>query len=151
MASLQEPKAKAQAHLEVEMKCMDTAKKAVQAQCSTALDEFRSYFYAPPATWHVLKALFRLLKRDGALGKSWRQALSVINVSLFDQLSKFDITTDHDAASWKAIRCAYKGAGDPAVALKRWQYDMPRSCMGAFLMLFIKQVRTCHGFVCTNR
>jgi hypothetical protein len=122
------------------MKCMDRVKEAVTAQCDTGLDEFRSYFHAPPATWHVLKAIFRLLKRERDLGKSWRQALSVIGAPLFAQLSKFDVTTDHDAASWKAIRCAYKGAGEPSVALKRWQYEMPRSCMGAFLMLFIRQV-----------
>lgn len=120
---------------------MDSVKEAVTARRDAALDELRSYFHAPPATWHIFKAIFRLLKRDGDLGKSWRQALSVIDAPLFDDLAKFDITTDHDNASWKAVRCAYKGSGEPAAALKRWQYEMPQSCMGAFLMLFIRQAR----------
>ena len=120
---------------------MDRVKEAVTARRDAALDEIRSYFHAPPATWHVVKALFRLLKRDGELGKSWRQALSVVGAPLFADLAEFDITTEHDNASWKAVRCAYKAAGASAAAMKRWLYEMPQSCVGAFLMLFIRQAR----------
>lgn len=145
LGALQAPKANAQTLLEVETKCMDTIKETLLAKRDAVLDELRSYLHAPAATWHVLKAIFRLLKREEDLGKSWRQALGVLNADLFNDLAKFDIKTDHDSASWKAVRCAYKAAGGPAAALKQWQYEMPKSCAGAFLMLFIRQV--CPPFV----
>lgn len=140
IASLQTPMEKAHAHLEAERKCMEKVKEVVAERRDVALDELRSYFHAPPATWHVLKALFRLLKRGDELGKSWRAALSAVDVALFADLQKFDIATEHDAASWKAVRSAYKGAGDQNAALKRWQYELPKSCIGSFFMLFIRQV-----------
>jgi hypothetical protein len=140
LASLSAPMEKAASCLETESKRMDKVKSEVRARRDVALDELRSYLHAPPATWHVLKALFRVLKRGNELGQSWRSALSVIDEGLFTELEHFDITTEHDGTSWKAVRSAYKGVGDQNVALKRWKYELPESCVGAFFMLFIRQV-----------
>eukprot|EP00892_Ulva_mutabilis_P003140 jgi/Ulvmu1/12827/UM098_0008.1 len=124
-----------------ETQCMDLVKEHITERQAEALDELHSYFHAPAATSHVLKAVFRLLGHDAAHSHTWHQTLENINTNLFDTLKSYSISTQCDDASWKAVRSAYKGAGDAKQARSRWAYELPVSCLGSILMLYIRQAR----------
>lgn len=119
---------------------MDLVKERISERQADALHELHSYFHAPAATLHVLKAIFRLLDHHADRSRTWSQMLEHINASLFDTLNAYNISTDCDDARWKEIRCAYKGAGDTKKARSRWAYELPVSCLGSLLMLYIRQV-----------
>lgn len=140
VARLEMTLVEAQKSLENENKCMDLVKKHIVERQADALDELHSYFHAPGATFHVLKAMFRLLKNEDAVTRAWHQMLQHINDRFFETVIAYDISTECDDTSWKAIRCAYKGAGDTKTAQMRWSYELPVSCLPSVLMLFIRQV-----------
>lgn len=131
----------AQNSLESETKCMDLVKGHIIERQDDALMELHSYFHAPAATLHVLKATFRLLAKEAAVTRAWHAMLQSINNSFFESLKAYNISTECDDATWKAIRCAYKGAGPLKAAQARWAYELPVSCLASVLMLFIRQVR----------
>lgn len=140
VARLEMTLVEAQKSLQNETKCMDLVKNRIVERQADALDELHSYFHAPGATLHVLKAVFRLLKNEDAVTRAWHQMLQHINDSFFDTIKAYAISTECDDTSWKAIRCAYKGAGDTKTAQMRWSYELPVSCLPSVLMLFIRQV-----------
>lgn len=119
---------------------MDLLKDRIMERQADALDELHSYFHAPAATLHVLKAVFRLLKTDVADTHAWHKVLNLLDESFFKALKEYDLSSECDNATWKTIRCAYKGAGDSTVAEKRWTYELPVSRLGSVLMLFVRQV-----------
>lgn len=140
VARLEMTLVEAQKSLQNETKCMDLVKNRIVERQADALDELHSYFHAPRATLHVLKAVFRLLKKEDAVTRAWHQMLQHINASFFDTIKAYAISTECDDTTWKAIRCAYKGAGDTKTAQMRWSYELPVSCLPSVLMLFIRQV-----------
>lgn len=119
---------------------MAAVKAAVSGSKAAALRELCSYATAPPATLHVLAAVLRLLRRDGATFATWNAAVRhTINEALFEELEGYDAEQDRDMEVWKGVRAAYK-AVDKDVAWGKWTYESPESAIGALLMLYIKQV-----------
>lgn len=141
ICGLEEDLARMQKNMERETQCMDILKERVAERQTDALDELHSYFHAPAATLHVLKAVFRLLHHDAAHSRTWHLMLEHINAAFFDTLNAYDICTECDDARWKAVRSAYKGAGDAKQAKTRWAFELPVSHLGSILVLYVRQVR----------
>jgi hypothetical protein len=130
----------AQATADAEASALALVREHIGLRKAEALDELRSYFSSPPATMHVLKAVFRLLKRDEAASATWASALRLLDSSFFDDVEGMDATLSIDQAVWKSARAAFQ-AVEQRSAEDKWIYECPKTAIGAFLMNFIKQAR----------
>lgn len=138
-------------HLQVEERAAEEAAKVcdvrkvvmalwaaqIEAVAATAVQELRQMTHAPPATYHVLKAVVHIMGE--ALEPSWANwahARFSASQEFFQRVAAMDGSVERNMEAWNKARAELKVCVDAKLP-----DECPRSNIGSLLRKFVRAMR----------